>query len=73
MKLSGTDLRDLYEIAGRNVREDVMHRDETHDQFMARCWINAINSLAGKHGSEVGFIDKSTGNPVLVTLPEHRR
>lgn len=67
------DLTRIYDIAARKVREQAKHMDETHEQFLARCWVESLTDVVEKHGYNLSGFDDYTNSSLLVTLPGHRR
>lgn len=47
MKVSKLMLQRIHAVALANVKDDIKDRHETHEQFLARCWLLAVREITG--------------------------
>ena len=73
MTLAPSDFQQVYNLASNKVKDQAKHRDETHEQFIARCWIESVRDMVEKNGYQLSGFDSSTDGTVLIRLPEFRR
>lgn len=55
MKITGRMLREIAEDARKEVTNNIKHRHEIHEEFLARCWASALLNFLSKSGIVVNI------------------
>lgn len=49
MKLTPSMLSDITDAARRELRDSMKHKEETHEEYVAKCWVVAFHSILFKN------------------------